>query len=122
IVRNCCDYAVNAIKRPYITFTQRSFGWHQLAVAACHAQLCRLERESLKVSKILVLSRSGMLAIIVEILPINPFVVDGEADRPRPLPGFDKDRTVGFLGRVAVSPGSSVDTRRRRRPALPLRF
>jgi hypothetical protein len=54
-----------------------------------------LRKESLKVSKILVLSRSGMPPTVVKILPIDPVAADREANRPRPLPDFDKDRTVG---------------------------
>jgi hypothetical protein len=68
-----------------------------------------LRKESLKVSKILVLSRSGMLPTVV-ILPIDPVAADREANRPRPLPDFDKDGTIGSSGRVGVSPGPSADT------------
>jgi len=53
-----------------------------------------LRKESLKVSKILVLLRSGMPPTVV-ILPISPVAADREADWPRPLPDFDKDGTVG---------------------------
>jgi hypothetical protein len=49
-----------------------------------------LRKESLKVSKTLVLSRSGMLPIVAKILPINPFAADREANLPHPLPDLTK--------------------------------
>jgi len=58
-----------------------------------------LRKESLKVSKILVLSRSGMPPNVVEILPINPFAADREANRPHPLPDLTK------TGQLVPRPG-----------------
>ena len=96
-------------------------GGHEDGSCGLPCLIMPLRKESLKVSKILVLSRSGILPTVENPCPLIHSQRIVSVNRRHPLP--DLTKTGQLAPRLGGGPPrSSADTRRRRCPALPLCF